>query len=114
MDTYTGNDLLIGTGHHNRVGVIASGQNLTRGAVLGIDADGKYSLSATASSDGTQVPVAILAVDTDASDGDVNAAVYFSGEFNSTFCTFGAGHDVATVDAAFARAASPMHVRDVT
>ena len=47
---------------------IASGENLTRGAVLGkVTANGKYVLSASAAVDGSEDPVAVLAEDTDAS-----------------------------------------------
>jgi hypothetical protein len=115
MAEYSGNDLLIGHNHRNRSVTIASGADLTRGAVLGIvTASGKYVLSASAASDGSETPVAILAVDAAAAGADVVAPVYYSGEFNAEFCTFGTGHTVTTVDAAFAAAQAPMHVRTVS
>src|SRR5581483_8918035 len=53
---------------------ILSGQNLVRGAVLGkVTASGKYVLSLSGSSDGSEVPDAILATDTGASGGDKEA-----------------------------------------
>ena len=75
-------------------GTLLSGQNLLRGAVLGrITASSKYTLSLAASSDGSEVPRAILADDYDASAGDLsNVAVYLKGEFNYRRCTFGTGH----------------------
>ena len=45
-----------------RIVTIAAGADLTKGAVLGrITASGKFALSASASSDGTELPDAILA-----------------------------------------------------
>jgi len=72
---------------------VASGANLAAGAVLGkITASGKYLLSASAAVDGSQTPDAILAEDAAAASADVQAAAYFSGEFNELALTFGAGH----------------------
>ena len=74
--------------------------NLTRGAVLGrITATGKYVLSASAASDGSQVPVAILAEDANATSADVVTVAYLSGEFNTVALTLGAGHSVASISA---------------
>ena len=65
-----------------RIVTIAAGVDLTKGAVLGrVTASGKFALSASASSDGTELPDAILAEDVFASSNDVQAVVYFSGEF---------------------------------
>lgn len=76
---------------------LISGQNLARGAVLGrITASGKYTLSLSASSDGSQTPVAILADAVDASGGDKAAPVYLTGEINSAALTFGTGHTAAS------------------
>lgn len=77
---------------------LASGQNLSRGAVLGkITASGKYTLSLAAASDGSQNPSVILAQDCDASAGDAAAVAYFSGVFNASALTIGTGHTAATV-----------------
>ena len=77
---------------------LISGQNLTRGAVLGkITASGKYNLSLSTANDGSEVPVAILADDRDASGGDKIAPIYETGEFNDTEITLGAAHTVASV-----------------
>lgn len=77
---------------------VASGAGvLARGAVLGrVTANGKYRLSASASSDGSQTPTAILAHAVDATSGDVEAIVYIRGRFNSGAVTFGAGHTAAS------------------
>lgn len=86
---------------------IASGQNLKRGAVLGVvTASGKYVLSAATDeeedpiADGSEEPVAILAEDIDASDGDVTAPIYLTGAFNARALTLGTGHTIAAVKAA--------------
>jgi hypothetical protein len=77
---------------------LVSGQNLKRGAVLGkITASGKYTLSASGATDGSETPDAILAEDTDASAGDVVTIAYFRGEFNENALTLGSGHTADSV-----------------
>lgn len=72
---------------------VLSGQNLTRGALLGkITASGKYVLSLAGAGDGSQTPVAILAEDVDASAGDKSGIAYISGDFNENAITYGTGH----------------------
>jgi hypothetical protein len=83
-----------------------------RGTLLGkITTGGKYTTSLSASSDGSQTPVAILANDVDASAADVtNVLVYTSGEFNERAITFGTAHTAATTrDALRARG---IHLKD--
>jgi hypothetical protein len=77
---------------------ISAGQGLLkRGTVMGrITASGNYIVSLSAASDGSQVPVAILADDVDATAA-TSAGVYMTGEFNSLALTLGAGWTVATV-----------------
>lgn len=71
---------------------ILSGQNLQRGAVLGVvTASGKYKLTAAASSDGSEAPSAILAEDVDATAADAEGVVYISGDFNEEKLILGAG-----------------------
>lgn len=82
---------------------LASGQNLTRGALLGqVTSGGKYVLSLSASSDGSQTPVAILAQDCNASGGDAPALIYTRGDFQAQAITFGASHTAASVKAGLA------------
>ena len=96
-------DNLIGGSAVNMVteSIVVDTGNLVRGSVLGrITATGKWVLSASAASDGSQVPRAILAEDADASSADKTTVAYFTGEFNATALTFGAGHTAAsTTDA---------------
>ncbi len=72
---------------------IASGAGvLKRGTVLGkITASGKYTTALSASADGSQTPIAILADDADATAADVFAPIYIMGEFNINAMTFGTG-----------------------
>jgi hypothetical protein len=88
-------DRLIADGAEDIVGkgiTLVSGQNLSRGAVLGrITASGKYTLAAAASNDGSQNPAVILAQDCDASAADAQAVAYFQGTFNSAALTLGTG-----------------------
>jgi len=93
---------------------ILAGQNLRRGAVLGlVTASGKYVLSASAASDGSQTPKAVLAADVDTTtvNADQVAPAYFTGEFGDLMMTFGTGHTQATVDAAFAATGQSIFIR---
>ncbi|MHA4733277.1 head decoration protein [Ensifer adhaerens] len=111
--TFSPNDLLVSdVPVITRNVTIASGQNLKRGAVLGnITASDKHILSASAAADGSQTPALVLAIDCDASAGDVVAAVYASGAFDASKLILGAGHTAATVEAAFRKAGAPLYVR---
>ncbi|MBT8085964.1 MAG: head decoration protein [Woeseia sp.] len=75
-----------------------SGQNLTRGAVLGkITTGGDLTLSLSASGDGSETPFAILAADCDASGGDTECLVYIAGNFNEAALTIGTGHTADSI-----------------
>ncbi len=72
--------------------------NYTRGTVLGkITESGKYKLSVSSVSDGSQIPVAILAENVNAESEDKQAVVYFTGEFNSDALTFDSSFTEDTV-----------------
>lgn len=69
---------------------ITGGAALTRGTVLGIiTASGLCKPVDNSLSDGAQNVYAVLAEDADASGGDVEATVYYTGEFNENALTFG-------------------------
>jgi len=71
---------------------------LVRGTVLGmVTADGTYGISLAASSDGSEVPRAILVKAADPSGGDVLASIYDEGEFNEDRLTYGTGHTADSV-----------------
>ncbi|MBX6382086.1 MAG: head decoration protein [Microbispora sp.] len=98
-ETFTPDRLIAGVniGPVTEDATLVSGQNLTRGAVLGrITASGKLTLSTSAANDGSETPYAILAEDTDASGGDKTCTVYVAGEFNANALTFGTGHTATT------------------
>jgi len=81
-----------------RMETITGGVLLQRGAVLGrITDDNRHQISAIASVDGSETPMAILAEDIDVTNDDVEAVVYSTGEFNELALTFGAGHTIETV-----------------
>jgi len=87
--------------------IIAAGQNLKRGAVLGqITATGKGKLvnsaNAGATADGSETIYAILAEDVNATTVDKTVVVYLTGEFNENALTFG-GTDTSTMYKAAAR-----------
>ncbi|MEV5033674.1 head decoration protein [Sphingobium sp. LMC3-1-1.1] len=60
---------------------------------------GKYKLSLAAAVDGSEVPDLILSYDVDATDGDVEAIAYETGNFASTALTLGTGHTIASIRA---------------
>ncbi len=98
--TYTPDALVAGNAHLlvARTVTIASGQNLKRGAVIGkITTGGKYQLSLSAASDGSQVPDLILAEDCDATGADAKALAYSRGDFNANALTLGTAHTVASI-----------------
>ncbi|MEX1185315.1 MAG: head decoration protein [Gemmatimonadaceae bacterium] len=57
----------------------------------------KYLRSASAATDGSERPVAILAEDCDATSADAECLVYERGDFNESALNFGTGHTAATV-----------------
>jgi hypothetical protein len=72
--------------------VTLTGGPYVRGTVLGkITASGKYTIALSASADGSQNPVAILADNADGSAADVVAGAFLEGEFNSNAVTLGTG-----------------------
>ena len=97
--TYTADTLLAGSFPLTTDSVtILTGQDLTRGAVLGrITASGKFILSLSAAGDGSETPYAVLAEDVDATAADKVATVYLTGEFNEDALTIGTGHTAAGI-----------------
>ena len=79
---------------------LISGQDLARGALLGkITASGKYTLSLSGASDGSETPEAILLDAVDASAGDKAAPIALTGQFNEDSVVYGTGHSKASVKA---------------
>lgn len=108
---YTPDDLIAGDHPLRSHGVtIASGQVLTRGALLGkITATGEFVLSTSAATDGSQTPIAILGEDVDATGGAQSSFAYIAGDFNENAITFGAGHTAASVRDALAARSIYLH-----
>ena len=97
-DSFTPDRLIAGDEVLSDQITLLSGQNLARGAVIGkITASGKYKLSLAASTDGSEVPLRILADDTDASGGDKLTPAYYNGDFDANAVILGTGHTVASV-----------------
>lgn len=94
-------DRLVAGNAHLLVGkkiTLNSGQNLGRGALLGkITSGGNYTLSLSASNDGSEVPDMVLAEATDASGGDTVTLAYSRGDFDEREITFGTGHTADSV-----------------
>jgi len=92
----TFNDFLMPGGDHEyEPFLIAGGQTLLRGSVLGaITATGKLTLSLSGASDGSQNPMAILCEDLDTtvnSNADVPFHVLVHGRVNPEALVFGTG-----------------------
>ncbi len=97
VENYSFDNLLAADDYVTDTGVLISGQNLQRGALLGrITTGGKLNLSLSAAADGSQTPFAILAEDTDATGGDKPCIYYLFGEFNANQMTFGTAHTLAS------------------
>jgi len=81
---------------------ILTGQNLPARSVVGrVTASGKWILSLAAAVDGSEVPRGITAEAINATAADVVGPVIKAGQFNPTLLNYGAGHDAASVKAAF-------------
>lgn len=111
--TYAPGDLLIGDQPIKTVPVtILSGEELKRGDVIGkVTASKKYILSLAAAGDGSEVPTLILAVDVDATVGDVKAVAYASCEVDDSKLVFGTGHTIVTFDEALRDSAAPIYLK---
>ena len=98
--TYVPDALVAGNAHLlvGRKVTVAAGAALVRGAVLGkITASGKYLLSVSAATDGSEAPDLILAEDVDAAAADASALAYARGDFNARALTLGAGHTTGSI-----------------
>ncbi|WP_025030404.1 head decoration protein [Nitratireductor aquibiodomus] len=110
--TYAPNDLLVSDIPVITRTITLTGGPFERGTVLGrITANDKYTISAAAAGDGSEVPALVLAYDADGSGGDIEVAAYASAGLDASKLVFGAGHDADTVEAAFRAADSSLVVR---
>lgn len=113
---YDPNGIIVGPFPVQTAGAtIGAGADLSAGAVLGrVTASGAYVLSASAASNGSQTPVAILLTDAAAAGGTAEAIILLTGEVDAAKLSFGAGHTAATVEAAFRAAGRSLFIRNVT
>lgn len=82
-------------------GVLAEGQKLEAGAVLGkVTVSGHYALALSASDDGSQTPVAILDAPVDATEAATPCVVRLTGEVLGSELTLGTGITAAAAKAA--------------
>lgn len=80
--------------------VIAEGEEISRGAVLGkVSPSGELKLSVSNAGDGSETPYAIAADDVDATDGAQRTIVYLKGHFNSRSLSLGTGHTIDSIKA---------------
>jgi hypothetical protein len=67
---------------------ITGAMKYRRGTLLGkVTSSGSYRLAVGTAEDGSQTPIAVLAVPVDATDADVQAGIYLQGEFNANAIT---------------------------
>ncbi len=101
-ETWTPDDLIAGSyPAENQSEVIASGETIVRGSVLGrVTASGKLKVSLSAANDGSQTPRFIAAYDLGVLSADTEAQVYKAGTFRVSKLTLGTGHTAASVRAA--------------
>lgn len=99
---------------HRNVTILNPAADLKRGTVMGrITASGKWTKSATAAGDGSEVPRGILAYDIPNPAADVRGSVYDQGTFVAEKLIFGTGHTAATVEAACAAASINIRVKSI-
>ena len=105
---YNPGDLLVGDYPVAvRTVTIAQGQVLKRGTVIG-DTGSAFVLSEAASTDGSETPAGVLAIDVDATAGAVVTRMYASGGFDASKLILGAGHTVDTVEDAWRKLQAPL------
>lgn len=90
--------------------LIASGQLLARGAVIGSTTDGHYRLAALGATDGSAQPVAVLAEECDTTGGAAEAFAYFRGHFNARRLLVAEGYTLGAVTGLLAM--TGVHVVD--
>ncbi|MBR0649519.1 head decoration protein [Roseomonas terrae] len=98
-ETYTPDKLLL-TDYPviTRTVTILAGQTIQRGHLLGrITASGKYIISLSAASDGSQTPCAIAADNITTGGSDASTGVFEAGEFNEAGVILGTAHTLASV-----------------
>lgn len=102
--TYQPDALVIGGQEDYSTGTLASGQNLTRGAILGrVTSGGALVLSESDAVDGSQVPIGALAHDCDASAGAQTCQFVRGGHLNEHAINFDDSWTVASLNASFDR-----------
>lgn len=103
----------------HRVVTLAAGANavgapLKRGTLLGrVTASDKHIISVKTAVDGSQIPVAVLAFDTDASAVDTRMAAYYEAELAGEMMTFDPSWTIPTIQAALRQAGSQLYVRSI-
>lgn len=102
--TYQPDALVVGGQEDYGTGTLASGQNLTRGAVVGrVTSGGALVLSAADAVDGSQVPIGALAHDVNATSGALPCQFVRGGHLNEHAINFDDSWTVATLNASFDR-----------
>lgn len=80
-------------------GVLVSGTNYKAGMVLGrVTTTGKLTVSLSASTDGSEVPYAILLDDVDTTNSDLNGPILLGGKVDKNLLILGTGHTLDSIE----------------
>lgn len=102
--TFQPDTLVVGGLEDYGTGTLASGQNLTRGAILGRTTSGGHlRLCVKTAEDGSEVPVGALAHDTNATSGALPCQIVRGGHLNENAVNFHESWTVAALNADFDR-----------
>lgn len=101
-ETYTPAPFILGGLVAFDSGTLASGQNLTRGTVIGrVAATGKLVKSVQSATDGSEKPIGAMNHDADATGGDMNVVFAKGGDLDKNQITFDASWSATQQLAAF-------------
>ncbi len=99
---------------HRAVTLLDQNADLKRGTVMGkITTGGKWTVSASAANDGSQIPRGILAFDVPDPGADALVSIYDNGSFVPEKLIYGTGQTAASVQTAWQANSIPMRMKSV-
>ncbi|MFC6490686.1 head decoration protein [Nitratireductor sp. GCM10026969] len=116
LETFQPGDMILGTFPvmTRKITVAAGAGELKRGTVLGrVTADDTFLTSTAAAGDGSETPECILAADIDATGAAVDTVGYYTGGYDASKLTFGAGITVEIAEKAFAIAGRSIFLKEL-
>ncbi|WP_274426754.1 head decoration protein [Chelativorans sp. YIM 93263] len=116
LETFQPGDMNLGTFPvmTRKITVASGAGELKRGTVLGrVTANDKFLTAIDGAGDGSETPECILAADIDATAADVDTLAYYTGGYDASKLTFGAGITVAIAETAFAKAGRSIFLKEL-